>query len=513
MNYQLYIFLYCIMESILNKLYLSNFTINSELIQNNDNFYYSIINLNIFTLCVYFVYIIRKFKYYDSINSTSMALAFIYIKYTLDPLLHNNITLYQFETSRSIMWIFATPLMLKMYCDTNNINMTQINIHYHIIPTIIHVFVLPYKNTMIYYLYIFGAWILFSLFVKTLCEKKNLIFTNIYLFIWIMFMCINLFDLFQIADTYYINLYYTYGDMISKLIVSIIVDDYNENKLTQIKNIDLQSVQFLSYMMKNIKKYKNDNTNLTSQCNDFIDFTNLQFLIKIPENKSMLEHELLKKILPLNLDKDYIESSSPATNSNAKQFNMICILFTDIVSYTELAKKFNDTIIFQLLHTIYNTFDNIIKKYPHLQKIETIGDAYMVVGDIFRDNINHKVVIKEMLLFALHIIKEIKEIKTPDNNPLSIRIGLNIGNVSIGILGNEIPRLCIVGNAVNVASRLQSTAEPDSIQFSRHIYEQLDDIKFDVDFEIVKKENVFLKNIGSVITYNIYPDIPCNEYA
>jgi class 3 adenylate cyclase len=79
-----------------------------------------------------------------------------------------------------------------------------------------------------------------------------------------------------------------------------------------------------------------------------------------------------------------------------------------------------------------------------------------------------------------------------------------MGNVSIGILGNEIPRLCVVGNAVNVTSRLQSTADIDSIQMSRHIYEQLNEIDFDIKLEIIKKENVFLKNIGSVTTYTIY---------
>jgi class 3 adenylate cyclase len=186
---------------------------------------------------------------------------------------------------------------------------------------------------------------------------------------------------------------------------------------------------------------------------------------------------------------------------------MICVLFTDIVNYTELAKKYDDNTIFQLLYSIYTHFDNIIKKYPHLQKIETIGDAYMVVGDIFRHSLNHKLVIKEMMLFAFEISKEIKTIQTPDKKPLSIRIGINMGNVSIGILGNEIPRLCVVGNAVNVASRLQSTAEVDSIQLSRHIYEQLEEIDFDLKFEIAVKENVFLKNIGSVTTYNILQNI------
>jgi hypothetical protein len=58
-----------------------------------------------------------------------------------------------------------------------------------------------------------------------------------------------------------------------------------------------------------------------------------------------------------------------------------------------------------------------------------------------------------------------------------------------------------------MASRLQSTADANTIQFSRHIYEQLDDIHFDEDLEIVIKENIFLKNIGSVTTYNISPII------
>jgi class 3 adenylate cyclase len=184
---------------------------------------------------------------------------------------------------------------------------------------------------------------------------------------------------------------------------------------------------------------------------------------------------------------------------------MISILFTDIVNYTELAKKYDDKIIFDLLNDVYKKFDNIIKKYSHLQKIETIGDAYMVVGDIYRDTLNHKIVIKEIILFALELIKEIKLIKTPDKLPLSIRIGINMGQVSIGILGSEIPRLCVVGNAVNVAARLQSTADPNTIQMSRHIYEQIDELDFDMKFETKFKENVFLKNIGSVNTYNIHP--------
>ena len=192
-------------------------------------------------------------------------------------------------------------------------------------------------------------------------------------------------------------------------------------------------------------------------------------------------------------------------HGSKKEFNFICVLFMDIVNYTELAHRYSSDIIFNLLDTIYLHFDTIIKKYSYLQKIETIGDSYMVVGDIYRQNMNHNIVVKQIILLAIEFVKEIKNVPTPDNVPLCIRIGINMGSVNVGILGNEIPRLCIVGNTVNVAARLQSTADSDTIQISMHIYEQVKDIYFNETIKFIEKENVFLKNIGSVRTYNIMP--------
>lgn len=498
-----YVFLYCNADIILNKFYLSNYStaLDNEQIQNNNHFYYSFTNLHLFALSVYSIYTIKNFIHFNSTNKTSNALALVYIKYTLNALINDNMSLYQYEFSRNVMWLFATPLMLQMYCNVNNMKLEDINIHCHIIPVAINVFIYPYKNTTIYYYFTGISWVLLLFFMNTLYKKQCLTFTNIYLFIWSIFIGLNIIDMFQLTDKYNINLYYSLADMISKMITCIIVNDYNEKELSQLNKMDLQSVQFVSYMITHIKKYKNDNLVITPQCNEFIDLTTSRFLVKIPENKTVLEQELLKKILPFNFEKEYIATE----NANAKQFNMICVLFTDIVNYTELAQRYDDKIIFQLLYDIYIAFDHTIKKYPHLQKIETIGDAYMVVGDIFRNSTNYKIVIKEIVLFAIDIVKEIKTINTPDNIPLCIRVGINMGNVSIGILGNEIPRLCVVGNSVNMASRLQSTADIDTIQMSRHIYEQFEEIEFDKRIEIIKKENVFLKNMGSVTTYNIPP--------
>ena len=492
MNYLiLYIFLYCNIDIILHKFYFSKYdiAINNELIQNNENFYYSMINLNTFALFIYITYTIKNILYYNSIHKYSVALALVYIKYILNSILNHNITLCQYEYNRNIMWLFATPLMIKMYCEVNSIKLQDINIHYHIIPVLINIFIYPYKYTPIYYYFTGLSWILIVLFIKTLYNNKQKIFTNVYLFIWFIFTIITFADLLQITSSYNINLYYLAADISTKITTNIIINDYHEREKALQQNMDLQSIQFVSYILNKIQKYKESNAIITPQCIEFINFTSQRFLLKVPDDKTALEQELLKKILPFDLEKEYIANANENTNANAgvKQFNMICILFIDIVNYTELAHKFNNKIIFDLLYSIYNKFDNIIKKYPHLQKIETIGDAYMVVGDIFRNTINHKVVIKEILLYALDVIKEIKLIHTPDNNPLFVRVGINMGSVSVGILGNELPRLCIVGSAVNIASRLQSTSEVDTIQMSHHIYEQLEEIEFDVKLNIVKK--------------------------
>jgi class 3 adenylate cyclase len=217
----------------------------------------------------------------------------------------------------------------------------------------------------------------------------------------------------------------------------------------------------------------------------------------IPADKTILKLELLKKILPLELEDRYLTQTK-----EYKPYDFICVLFTDIVSYTELAKKYDADIIYKLLNDIYTRFDDIVNRYSNLQKIETIGDAYMVVSDIYTNDQKNNV--KNMVLFAFDILREIKNIQTPDNKPLQLRIGINLGKVVVGILGVEIPRLCVIGNTVNVANRLQTSTEPDTIQISTHIYEIIKESNFgDIHIHFEEKQNVFLKNLGSRTTYII----------
>jgi len=500
-----YVVMYYNIDKIFQTLYLPYIisNINNDIIYNHEGLYFLLKMTSYFMLGLYSYTFYYKLFISKSSDKNSIVLSFLYMKHLIDILISQNYTTMEYELNRGIMWIFTTPIMLKMYCDANDLSLWDINIHYHIIAIAPHVFVIPFKNKPIYLLSTIILSIPEFFFLKSLYKYKYLPFTNLYILVWIIFMLINALDITQLFNPIVIHSLYNIADTLCKFICNIIISNYNEQEIIVRENMDLQSVQFVSHVVKSMKEFENNNIKLTPFCKNLILYCKKKFLDKIPKTTEKLKLELLKKLLPFDLDRDYIGAGAGA-GAGYKEFDFICIMFVDIVNYTELANKYKNTnTMFNLLNDVYNHFDNIIKKYLHLQKIETIGDAYMVVGDIYRNKLNHKIVIKEIILLGLEFIKEIKKIKTPDNIPLCIRIGITLGNVNVGILGNEIPRLCVVGNAVNVASRLQCTGEPDTIQLSIHIYEQLEEIDFDIEFDIITKENVLLKNIGSVTTYNI----------
>ena len=493
-----YVVMYYTVDKLTQHIYLPLFPChNQTYLSSNTELYYFLKTTSYFMFLLFSYLLSRRFlSQTNNINSTG--LIFIYIKYILDIIITPNMLLRDYEMGRCVMWVFTTPLMLEMFCKTNNLSFYEIGLHYHLFALIPHIFAVPFKGSVLYSLSTFVCSIQSGLFLNSLYKHKHLPFTNLYILMWSTFMFINILDNTGLCDASLIHAFYNLADTICKFVCNVVISNNNELEFIVQENMDLQSVHFVSHVVKSIKQFEIDNPRTTPVCYDLIQYYKHNFLNKIPETNEKLKLELLKKLLPFDLDKDYINRNCTGSGEN-KPFNMICVMFMDIMNYTELAKKHDGDVIFKLLDDIYFKFDNIVKKYTNLQKIETIGDAYMVVGDIFRNEFNHKVVVKQMILLGLEFIKEIKNVKTPDGIPLSIRVGINMGSVNIGILGNEIPRLCVVGNAVNVASRLQSTADIDTIQCSHHIYEQVEE----GEFNFIIKEHIFLKNIGSVTTYSI----------
>lgn len=502
----IYTFTYFQIDSIIKPFLLQNFTYFDI----EPFIYYPVIkSANIFTLTIFLslnVYLIffRKYK-----NYTIFSLLLIYIKYLFDLIIyHNEISVFENSFKRSIMWCFTTPLILKLYSNINNVSLININAQYHIASNIIYIIIYPFnKNLFIKYIIVILSFVE-GYFIYKLYFFKKYKFTQFVIYMWFLFTILHIIDFFNILNQHDIHICYLLSDMLAKLTTILFMHDNEEYIYNTRINIDLQTITLLSNIKKCIKQFETSNS-ITEKCSFLINEINNNLVNYIPNDKTPLKLELLKKILPFQFEEQYLTQSN-----DYKEYKSICVLFTYIVSYTELAKKYDSTIIYKLLNEIYTRFDNIVNRYSNLQKIETIGDAYMVVGNIYENtelystNNNNEIQnrennIKNIILISIDFLKEIKLIDTPDHKPLQLRIGINIGKVVIGILGSEIPRLCVIGNTVNVAARLQSTAEPDTIQLSRHIYEISKDIDFGFDINYQIKENIFLKNIGSVTTYNI----------
>lgn len=267
-----YTFLYCNIDSLINHFYLSNFDLNNfaentMLIQSNKEFYYSLTTINKFILSIYGFYIFYYLFISKLKNIYSLTLSFIYFKYSLNTFLNNNITIYGYEYSRSIMWVFTTPLMLKLYCDANNLELKKIRFLYHYIPCILNVIVYPFKkNMLIYYSHISLSLVLLFLFMKKLISLDKARFTKLFYSIWAMFILLHMIEVTNLINIYTLNTLYLTADMIGKITTTFVMHDNKEYQYILSKNIDLQCINFISYILQKIKKYESKNVNQSKEC-------------------------------------------------------------------------------------------------------------------------------------------------------------------------------------------------------------------------------------------------------
>lgn len=211
------------------------------------------------------------------------------------------------------------------------------------------------------------------------------------------------------------------------------------------------------------------------------------------------KNDLLTTILPYGLD-TYAITGRPTFI----KIRHGCIMFIDIVSYCKIVGENTDVIVFLILKKIYDMFDTVIDKYKYIQKIETIGDAYMVVGNMETPGAYNPETYMNMIRFGEEILQKIKHINIPDRN-IQLRIGIHSGSFVTSFPGKIRPRLCVIGKHINIASRIQSTAQPNTIQISNDMYNIIRgfDSVNDSRYTFIQNQNVILKNIGAVNTYTI----------
>ncbi|MBD2040449.1 adenylate/guanylate cyclase domain-containing protein [Microcoleus sp. FACHB-672] len=181
------------------------------------------------------------------------------------------------------------------------------------------------------------------------------------------------------------------------------------------------------------------------------------------------EQEKSERLLLNILPKPIAEKLKQGWNTIADSFAEVTVLFADIVDFTKLSAQVSPTDLVNLLNDIFSTFDRLAEQHG-LEKIKTIGDAYMVVGGLPVPSANHALAIAEM---ALDMQDAIAQFNTQREQPFSIRIGINTGPVVAGVIGTHKFTYDLWGDTVNIASRMESQGIIGKIQVTSATYERL----------------------------------------
>ncbi|XP_046551742.1 guanylate cyclase 32E-like [Haliotis rubra] len=186
-----------------------------------------------------------------------------------------------------------------------------------------------------------------------------------------------------------------------------------------------------------------------------------------------MEKKLTENLLLRMLPRSVAESLKQNEPVIPEQYECVSIYFSDIVGFTSIAAQSTPIQVVHLLNDLYIVFDSVIEHYD-VYKVETIGDAYMVVSGLpIRNEDRHA---GEVASLSLHLLSRIKSFRInhmPEAS-IKIRIGLHSGSCCAGVVGLKMPRYCLFGDTVNTASRMESTGEAMRIHCSQQCKDKLD---------------------------------------
>lgn len=210
----------------------------------------------------------------------------------------------------------------------------------------------------------------------------------------------------------------------------------------------------------------------------------------IEEEKNRSEN-LLLNILPEETAAELKRNGKVS----AKKFDFVTVLFTDFKGFTYLSQHLSPEDLVKSVDYYFSRFDAIMEKY-NLEKIKTVGDAYMCAGGLPFPSTDHPVRMVQAAFEIAGVVNEVKESPEQGIVPFEIRIGLNTGTVVAGVVGTKKFAYDIWGDAVNVAARMETMSEPGKINISEYTYEYIKDY-FDCEY----RGEVFVKNKGQMKMY------------
>jgi adenylate cyclase len=198
---------------------------------------------------------------------------------------------------------------------------------------------------------------------------------------------------------------------------------------------------------------------------------------------------LLANMLPPSVAERLKE---PERNVIADKYDEASVLFADIVGFTERASSTAPADLVRFLDRLYGGFDALVDKHG-LEKIKVSGDSYMVVSGVPRPRPDH---VQALADFALDMADVAAGLKDPHGRSVPLRVGLATGPVVAGVVGSRRFFYDVWGDAVNVASRMESTDSVGKIQVPDEVYERLKD-----DFVLQERGRIDVKGKGIMRTW------------
>ncbi|XP_049708855.1 guanylate cyclase soluble subunit beta-2-like [Elephas maximus indicus] len=209
---------------------------------------------------------------------------------------------------------------------------------------------------------------------------------------------------------------------------------------------------------------------------------------------------LLYAMLPEHVANQLKEGKKVA----AGEFKTCTILFSDVVTFTSICAACEPIQTVTMLNSMYSRFDRLTSIHG-VYKVETIGDAYMVVGGVPVPVGNHA---QRMANFALGMRISAREVVNPvTGEPIQVEMGIHTGPVLAGVVGDKMPRYCLFGDTVNTASRMQSHGLPDKVHICPTAYRALEN----QGFEIIERGEIEVKGKGKMTTYFLIQNLKATE--
>ncbi|KAK2850797.1 hypothetical protein Q5P01_007073 [Channa striata] len=211
------------------------------------------------------------------------------------------------------------------------------------------------------------------------------------------------------------------------------------------------------------------------------------------KHQRQLAEDLLHQMLPKSVAKQLRKHK----HVEAESYEKVTIFFSDIVGFTSISASCTPLQVVEMLNNLYMCFDTRIESY-NVYKVETIGDAYMVVSGLpERNGDRHADEIAKMALDLVAAVRQVTIPHMPDQR-LQLRAGIHTGPCVAGIVGYKMPRYCLFGDTVNTASRMESTSLPQKIHTSSETYLAL--VK-DNAYELQLRGEIEVKGKGKMNTY------------